>query len=179
MGWKSKAHRDAYRRKNKKRLQRQQRAWFTRNRVKHARWRKAYKTTNKERIRRKQRAYYRKNKATILKKRKAYYQRNKKRIRARDAAWAAKNRTHVLAYGAAWRRRKRRAKLERLRKQKFRCANKACGKKLTVRTAHADHCHKTGKDRELLCHGCNTALGSLRDDPKVCRGLADYAIKHK
>lgn len=54
------------------------------------------------------------------------------------------------------------------------CATKGCGAKAEA----VDHDHVTGKVRELLCHGCNMALGLLREDPQIMRGLADYAEKH-
>ena len=34
-----------------------------------------------------------------------------------------------------------------------------CGEKTTKLVI--DHCHKTGKVRKLLCHGCNTMLGKF------------------
>jgi hypothetical protein len=37
----------------------------------------------------------------------------------------------------------------------------------------ADHCHKTGRVRGLLCANCNTALGLLRDD----KALLERAIR--
>lgn len=41
------------------------------------------------------------------------------------------------------------------------------------RSPHVDHCHRTGANRGILCHGCNTGIGSLRDDPEiVARALA-------
>jgi hypothetical protein len=41
---------------------------------------------------------------------------------------------------------------------------------------HVDHDHVTGAVRGLLCHGCNTALGLMREDPT---GLAAYIEKSK
>lgn len=37
-----------------------------------------------------------------------------------------------------------------------------------------DHCHLTGTVRGLLCVGCNTAIGSLKDSPDICRQAAAY-----
>ena len=42
-----------------------------------------------------------------------------------------------------------------------------------------DHSHTGGKVREFLHRVCNTALGQLRDDPKVCRLAAEYLEKHQ
>lgn len=39
---------------------------------------------------------------------------------------------------------------------------------------HVDHDHVTGTIRGILCHGCNTALGLLKDDPALLRRAAEY-----
>ena len=41
-----------------------------------------------------------------------------------------------------------------------------------------DHCHITGKVRELLCTQCNTALGLLKEDEFIIDSLLDYVRKH-
>jgi len=43
---------------------------------------------------------------------------------------------------------------------------------------HVDHDHKTGKVRGILCFNCNQALGNVRDDPDVLRGLIRYLRRH-
>lgn len=39
---------------------------------------------------------------------------------------------------------------------------------------HIDHDHATGRIRGLLCHGCNTGLGNLREDVELLRKAIIY-----
>lgn len=41
-----------------------------------------------------------------------------------------------------------------------------------------DHDHITGKVRQLLCNGCNTSLGMVKERPEVLRALASYLERH-
>ena len=41
-----------------------------------------------------------------------------------------------------------------------------------------DHCHKTGKIRQLLCSNCNPAIGFIKDSPELARKMADYLERH-
>lgn len=59
-------------------------------------------------------------------------------------------------------------------KQKGKCA--ICRKfqeKLFV-----DHNHKTDEVRELLCRGCNTALGFVEEDVEILSNMIDYVERH-
>ena len=49
-----------------------------------------------------------------------------------------------------------------------------CGRPAAKRRLCVDHCHVSDLIRALLCHGCNTAAGSVGDDPVVARRLADF-----
>jgi|688.fasta_scaffold1533461_1 hypothetical protein len=42
-----------------------------------------------------------------------------------------------------------------------------------------DHCHTTGKVRGVLCHPCNKALGSFKDDPNIMIEAAAYIRKSR
>lgn len=54
--------------------------------------------------------------------------------------------------------------------QEGRC--KICGAKEDV--LHVDHCHETGKVRGLLCRGCNTGIGHLKDSVETLRSAIAY-----
>lgn len=42
-----------------------------------------------------------------------------------------------------------------------------------------DHCHKTGKIRALLCHSCNVAIGSFKDDVSLLKKAISYLEAHQ
>lgn len=55
------------------------------------------------------------------------------------------------------------------------CEGPPCGRKgESGARFHVDHCHETGRVRGLLCHRCNTALGSFRDDRELLRRALAY-----
>ena len=39
---------------------------------------------------------------------------------------------------------------------------------------HVDHCHSTGKVRGMLCHGCNTSLGLLKESKDTLNNMINY-----
>lgn len=39
---------------------------------------------------------------------------------------------------------------------------------------HADHDHKTGQKRGILCHKCNTGIGLLKDDVDILCSAINY-----
>ena len=49
---------------------------------------------------------------------------------------------------------------------------------LRVRDLSVDHCHETGKIRELLCNSCNHMLGEAKDNIEVLLAGANYLRKH-
>ena len=53
------------------------------------------------------------------------------------------------------------------------CNNPQKGKSLSV-----DHCHKTGKNRGLLCNNCNNGLGRFKDNVVYLRNVINYLNKY-
>jgi len=51
-----------------------------------------------------------------------------------------------------------------------------CGSK---RNPRIDHCHKTGVVRGILCAGCNTGLGHLRDSKEAIEKAIGYLNRGK
>jgi hypothetical protein len=45
-------------------------------------------------------------------------------------------------------------------------------------TLCVDHCHQTGKVRQLLCTRCNSGIGHLQDSVTLLRRAVDYLSKH-
>lgn len=63
----------------------------------------------------------------------------------------------------------------RLASQGGRCA--ICREESEQRL-HVDHNHGTGAIRDLLCEGCNHAIGKAQEDPARLRAMADYLERH-
>jgi hypothetical protein len=63
-----------------------------------------------------------------------------------------------------------------LAKQNNRCA--ICGELQNGRALHLDHCHTSNKVRALICHGCNIAIGMIKEDAQTARAIADYLDRH-
>lgn len=61
-------------------------------------------------------------------------------------------------------------------KQNKKCA--VCHRPIDT-SAALDHCHITGKPRELLCRKCNVGIGMLQDDTTIVFNAFQYLVKHK
>lgn len=102
----------------------------------------------------------------------AWREKNKDRVKAREQEYRkdAKNRARASANTRARRYGLTRHEVEALiAQQDGKCA--ACGQEAKL---NIDHDHATGLVRALLCGGCNTALGHLKDDATRCEGLLSY-----
>jgi hypothetical protein len=62
-------------------------------------------------------------------------------------------------------------------KQCGRCA--VCEREPNGKGLQADHCHKTGKKRALLCTRCNLTLGKLENEPELIAKLMAYLEEHQ
>jgi hypothetical protein len=61
---------------------------------------------------------------------------------------------------------------------KARCSICGTTEVKSEREWHLDHCHTTGKVRDLLCQPCNLGLGFFTDDPGKLRKAAEYVEAH-
>ena len=131
---------------------------------KHADWRK---TKSKEELSK----YYAKNRELVIEKVQKYYLANKDKIKEYN-----RERYFKVKYNLS------RADVARMaEKQNNKCA--ICKRhkdeqQNTKKYLVVDHCHKTGRVRELLCERCNTAIAILDNDDLFPLAL-DYIQKHK
>ena len=109
--------------------------------------------------------YYYEHKEAALRKRKEYRETNAEEVK-RSKRWSYLKKTYGLTT-QAWD--------ELYTQQGGGCA--ICGRSLTDVKVCVDHNHETGEVRGLLCVSCNTAIGSLREDPNLLRRAIVYLAR--
>ena len=58
--------------------------------------------------------------------------------------------------------------------REHKCDICGCHEDTLTKSLHVDHCHDTNEIRGLLCHACNTGIGSLKDDPILLQKAMEY-----
>ncbi len=115
------------------------------------------------------------------------------RMKVSYPAYYERNKDRILAYGRRPETTRRHKDLqlqrsysitlvgfnERLAEQDGHCAICPATQPGGKGTWHVDHDHQTGEVRGLLCHYCNTAIGSMNDDPALLRAAANYLEARK
>lgn len=114
---------------------------------------------------------------------KAWREQNKPIVIEKQSAWRDANRDQVRECG---RRNTRKVLYARYGlepggyEQMFKVQNglcAICGSPPGARPLSVDHCHSTGAVRGLLCHGCNTGIGFLKDDVDLLKKAIKYLSK--
>ena len=116
---------------------------------------------------------------------KAWRERNKASITEKQSTWRDANRELVRECGRNNTRKVLYARYglapgeyeKMLDDQDGRCA--ICGVEPGARPLSVDHCHETGVVRGLLCHGCNTGIGFLKDSTDLLKKAVKYLNKRK
>jgi len=136
-------------------------------------WRKH----NPERQRENDRRWRRKNLSKARAKNRAWYKKNREYKLQQNRLWYEKNYKKKEVKTRIRLRKHRMTRQEhdlRLKEQQNRCA--IC-RKLFLKTPHIDHCHKTNRNRGLLCDNCNPGLGHFFDSIKILGNAIKYLEK--
>jgi hypothetical protein len=142
-------------------------AWRESNKGERAAYNKAYCEANKDK-----RAAYRKK----------YYEANKDKV----GAWREVNKDKIKSCSNAYVKKRRRQNTgwtpeqyeAKFAEQGGRCAICEAEPREGGKALAADHCHKTGVARGLLCTGCNLAIGILGDDLKGIMRAVRYLTRY-
>lgn len=139
-------------------------------------YQKQYKLKNKDKIRLSKKEYRLKNKDKIKKDNSIYYLHNKNKIKIINDKYYMNNKEKKKDYILRTRFGITLAVFNDMLKQQ----NNVCAicKVSSFRLA-VDHCHRTGKIRDLLCFKCNIILGHINEDVTILNNAIDYILKHK
>ena len=119
--------------------------------------------------------YYQENRDAVRKKQKSYNELNKDKSQKRSTQWRLNNpekvkENRLKIYGISLN-----DKETLFKNQKGCCA--ICNNKIAGQI-NIDHCHTTGKVREILCSPCNFLLGNCKDNPSILQKAIEYLKKH-
>ena len=119
-------------------------------------------------------------------KNKAWGKANKEKQAESCSNWYKKNRAHAIAKGTDWHYKAHygisyEEFLAMAKAQNNQCAicavdlvfDKRCSERAVL-----DHDHDTGENRGVLCNGCNTGIGLLKDSASVLTKAASYLTKY-
>lgn len=109
------------------------------------------------------REWYLRNRAKQLAKQREYYEANRDRQLAYNKSYL---------YGVT---AEQHAEMRVAQGNKCAICGSAPGPSRSLAT---DHCHRTGRVRQLLCDKCNTGIGQFKDDPVMLRRAAEYLERH-
>lgn len=186
-----KKYRKEYYKKNKEKHADCMKKYYRKNRKKILLMHRLWQLKNPNYVKKTQKKYYHKNKEKRLVYHKQWVEKNKHLMRDKFRAWIAKKTPEELKkYYARTKKTKINNYLYRTygittkeykkiyKKQGGRC--KICGKhqRSCSRKFHVDHCHKTGVIRSLLCFGCNSALGTTKENITTLKNMIKYIRSH-
>lgn len=123
---------------------------------------KQYRLRHPDRCRAKEERRWKENREKESKRNRKYHVENKERVNLRSRL----NRHKLTEFQLS----------KMYRKQENRCA--ICRRKF-IKTPHIDHCHKTNKNRGLLCGDCNLGLGRFKDNRKYLRSAIQYLRRYQ
>lgn len=118
-------------------------------------------------------AYRRQNREKVLACNRAWAKRNREHVRSRARAWYANHRDAMCVAARARSHGLTVAEMEALGVSCHICGADGSGVKRAP-ALYVDHCHETGRVRGVLCHGCNSGIGYLKDDPALLAKAAEY-----
>jgi recombination endonuclease VII len=146
-----------------------------------AQWRE----NNRDRIRAYDRARYALRPEVVKQRASAWRAVNPDRAREIRRRWREKNRDKINEAARQNKAGSRRWRNHRVSDEMFQARFDAQGRRCAVCETDTtprwalDHDHKTGAVRQILCNGCNLALGHMKDDDVRLRAAAEYVIRHR
>ncbi len=159
--------------------------------TKAAEYTQKWREKNPEAVKKYGKFWTKNNPEKVKAQRQRYYKKNKEKILQRNRQWLLEHPGKQKEYQENYIRsgkklissRRKRAGFtqelfeSRLAGQKNLCA--ICKISLDVGVPHADHDHKTHKQRGILCRKCNLGIGYFNDDPVALESAIEYLKKWK